>query len=236
MKPTSAFPGHSTAAADELLPRLHLGCGQTYLQGYINIDFPPSEHTVQETSVADQYADLLALKYAANSIAEVRLHHVFEHFPRPVACALLASWHAWIVREGILWIEVPDFQQMARIALSRRSSDRRKCLAMRHIFGSQEAGWAVHYAGYTRSSLSKLLQLFAFKPEDIRSTEWQGTYNFEIKARKTRESPSLLDSRSTAQEYLSRFLVDSSTSEKRMLEVWLEAFDKQLRVAMPERQ
>ena len=27
--------------------RLHLGCGQQYFEGYINIDYPPSEHIVR---------------------------------------------------------------------------------------------------------------------------------------------------------------------------------------------
>jgi predicted SAM-dependent methyltransferase len=65
--------------------KLHLGCGQRHLEGYINIDFPASEHSVQDKSVADIQADITQLSYPASSIDEVRLHHVFEHFPRPVA-------------------------------------------------------------------------------------------------------------------------------------------------------
>ena len=30
------------------MTRLHLGCGTRYLDGYVNIDYPPSEHTVRE--------------------------------------------------------------------------------------------------------------------------------------------------------------------------------------------
>ena len=76
--------------------KLHLGCGQRYLEGYVNIDFPAAEHTVQEQSVADRHADLLCLSYPAGSIDEIRLHHVFEHFDRHTACALMASWQSWL--------------------------------------------------------------------------------------------------------------------------------------------
>ena len=75
--------------------KLHLGCGQRHFEGYVNIDYPLSEHSVQQTSISDEYANLLELRYKPNSIEEVRLHHVFEHFPRAVAAALLYSWSTW---------------------------------------------------------------------------------------------------------------------------------------------
>lgn len=37
--------------------RLHLGCGEVYLPGYVNADFPRDEHTVLAEAVADLYAD-----------------------------------------------------------------------------------------------------------------------------------------------------------------------------------
>ncbi len=133
--------------------KLHLGCGQRYFEGYVNIDYPLSEHSVQQTSIADQFANLTELNYKSNSIDEVRLHHVFEHFTRATACALLASWNSWLTNNGVLHIEVPDFQKTGKVALSKFSSEKERAVAIRHIFGSQEAHWAVHYEGYTSDSL-----------------------------------------------------------------------------------
>ncbi|MBU1349519.1 MAG: hypothetical protein ABII99_02395 [Patescibacteria group bacterium] len=90
--------------------KLHLGCGENYLEGYVNIDFPPEFHTIQNKSVADKYANIFELKYKKDSIEEIRLHHVFEHFERAVALALIAGWRSWLKKNGVLRIEVPDFK------------------------------------------------------------------------------------------------------------------------------
>ena len=80
--------------------KLHLGCGHYYLEGYTNVDYPPSEHSVQQSIKADLFCDLATLRYAAGSVDEIRLHHVFEHFPRPAALALLCRWRDWLVPGG----------------------------------------------------------------------------------------------------------------------------------------
>jgi hypothetical protein len=82
------------------LIKLHLGCSQKYLESYTNIDFPLTEHSVQTKSIADEHHDILGLSYPVGSIDEVRLHHVFEHFDRPTACALIASWGTWLKEDG----------------------------------------------------------------------------------------------------------------------------------------
>lgn len=62
--------------------KLHLGCRQKYLECYININYPVSEHSIQEKSVADIHADITQLSYPLSSVDEVHRHHVFEHFTR----------------------------------------------------------------------------------------------------------------------------------------------------------
>src|SRR6185369_2221030 len=113
--------------------KLHLGCGQRYLDGYINIDFPSSSHSIQETSVADLHADILSLHYPEKSVEEIRSHHVFEHFPRPIACALLAGWYLWLKEGGLLRIEVPDFRRTAQRLLNPFLSFKKRAVAERHL-------------------------------------------------------------------------------------------------------
>ncbi|MDH4185908.1 MAG: glycosyltransferase, partial [Nitrospira sp.] len=127
--------------------KLHLGCGEMYLPGYVNIDFHPAQHSIQQISKADMYADITQLRYSDATVDEIRLHHVFEHFERPVALRLLIEWYAWLKEDGTLIIETPDFHRCVQEYLnSVVFSDRMTIL--RHLFGSHEAKWAVHCDGW----------------------------------------------------------------------------------------
>lgn len=208
--------------------KLHLGCGERYLKGYCNIDFPSTEHTIQKTSVADEYANIPDLKYENNSIAEVRLHHVFEHFDRAQACGLIATWHFWLKEGGVLHIEVPDFFRTVLAYLSPLNSFHEKMVGIRHIFGSQEASWAVHFDGYDIARFKKMFELFGFEIIEKKKSSWMGTYNIEIIAKKTEKVFSKDEYQEAAKVYLSQFCLDGSESEKIMLEVWMNNFRTQI--------
>ena len=211
------------------MKKLHLGCGERYLEGYINIDFAQSEHTVMKSS-ADQYSNILDLRYTDNSVDEVRLHHVFEHFPRPIACALFSSWFCWLKVGRILHIEVPDLQKTVLNMLKPFVSIKQHFVSERHIFGSHEASWAVHYEGYTPRGLRYMFKQYGFKIVKEKKNKWQRTYNFELIARKSNILLTKDDLFKITKEYLSNFLVGKaiSYSEERLLNVWLEIYKKQM--------
>jgi len=208
--------------------KLHLGCGQNYLEGYLNVDFPLDKHSVQKKTVADMHADITQLRYPAGSIAEVRLHHVFEHFRRPVAAALLATWNRWLVEGGKVRIEVPDLGRSCWFLLNPFSSSRQKALTERHLFGSHEAPWAAHFEGYSAASLKKMVCLFGFRPQRVLYGSWRGIHNVQIVAVKERDLGSPEDWRKSARAYLENFLVDSSEGERSLLDTWLSMFDEQM--------
>jgi hypothetical protein len=207
--------------------KLHLGCGQRYLHGYLNIDFPLTEHSVQQQSVADLHADILAVSYPAGSIEEVRLHHVFEHFTRPVACALMSAWHIWLVQRGRLHIEVPDLGRMAAVFLNPFSSHRRKAVAERHLFGSHEAHWAAHYEGYSAELLSAMIKAFGFEIARFQHKSWRGTHNIEVLAIKSEPCWNNEKLAGAARQYLKNYLIDDSESERQLLETWMKMYHEQ---------
>jgi len=208
--------------------KLHLGCGQRYLEGYVNIDFPISFHTAQTESVADLHADISTLRYPAQSVSEVRLHHVFEHFPRPVACGLLACWFSWLRPGGVLRVEVPDFFRTAGAMLNPLTSYRRKAVAERHLFGSHEAPWAVHCEGYTTAMLKAMLAEFGFHAVTVNRNSWCGTYNIEAISSRGTASLAKAEFTALASGYLRNFLLNGEASELRIHEVWMASFSDQL--------
>jgi predicted SAM-dependent methyltransferase len=211
--------------------KLHLGCGGKYLNGYINIDYPSEKHTVQEALVADVHADIKLLTYPQNTIDEIRLHHVFEHFPRPTACALIASWNFWLKPGGLLRIEVPDFSRMGWVMISPFSTFKRKAEAERHIFGSQEAEWGIHYEGYTPRMLKKFLELYGFKTKKIMKNRWLGSRNFEIFAIRQDKKCSKEHFELVTLNYLSKFLIDESPTELSLLNIWMKKYYDQVDIS-----
>jgi len=199
--------------------KLHLGCGETYFKGYINIDFSPPSHTVQINSPADYYGDIRKLAFPSFSIAEIRLHHVFEHFGRPTALKLLVTWHTWLIEKGRIIIEVPDFNRSARRILNPFISWNNKASTMRHLFGSHEADWAYHLEGWNRQRFKHTLDILGFGAIRFYYSKWKSCYNLTVKARKLINlSKDELGKRAVC--LLRESLVDNSSSESRILEVW----------------
>lgn len=198
---------------------LHLGCGETYLKGYINIDFPSSEHTIQGSSPADCHVDIRKLAFPPFSIAEIRLHHVFEHFDRPTFLKLLVQWHTWLFEEGQIIIEVPDFNRCARRILNPFISWNNKASTMRHLFGSHEADWAYHLTGWNKQRFKHTLSMLEFEVISFHYSRWKSCYNLTVKARKL-VSLSRDELEKRAVPLLRESMVDDSSSENRILEVW----------------
>jgi len=207
--------------------KLHLGCGQRYFDGYINIDYPLSEHSVQQTTVADEFANLFELRYKTGSVKEVRLHHVFEHFSRAQACAMLAAWNSWMNKGGILHIEVPDFERTAKAVLSMFSGNKAKSVGLRHIFGSQEAHWAIHYEGYTPKRLKRFLDMYGFEVKKTDLVRYLDIYNVTMVAEK-KKSFTLTEFQKISRHYLSEFMVADVPSEQILLETWMRDYETQV--------
>lgn len=120
------------------------------------------------------------------------------------------------------------------MALSRFSSKKAKAVAMRHIFGSQEAHWAVHFEGYTPFSLSHLMELYGFKVSEVKKNSHLGTYNIDVIATKVKDI-SASEALSITRNYLTGYLVADVDSEKLMLDTWMSDYEKQTKntVALP---
>ncbi len=231
--------------------KLHIGCGEKYLEGYVNIDYPPSEHSVM-TVKADIYHDIRTLSYPENSIDEIRSHHLFEHFSRAEAIALLLRWRRWLKPGGKLVIETPDFLSCAT-AYANALTQKRRMEIGRHMMGSQEAPWAIHYDFWDAPKYRYVFKQCGFADVGIRNYhnalaqhfpqipflnivgnfllasfyKKRGGHklpNIVALARKTGVALSAADERALAREILSQYLVGREGEP--LLAVWIKQFDE----------
>jgi SAM-dependent methyltransferase len=198
------------------------------LDGYVNIDYPLDQHGVLTHGVADVFADISGLAFPGSSVDEIRLHHVLEHFPRAQSLGLVASWWSWLKPGGLLRVEVPDFDRTAWAVLSPFNSQKKRAVALRHIFGSQDAPWAYHKEGWSGSRLSRVIRDLGYDVLELRRNAWKGTYNVEILALKRRFSRSRAEFEAIAEEWLGRDMVSDTEFERRSLQVWKRAYCQQV--------
>lgn len=212
----------SKLVAEGAVVNLHLGCGESHLNEYINIDFPPSEHTVQIKSGADVFADITKIRFNPNSIHEIRSHHVFEHFDRPTALALLCAWATWLTDKGVLFIETPDFLTSIQMLSSDQYTYTQKQIILRHIFGSHEAPWAIHCDGWYKEKFEHILKKFGFGDILFEFSSYLLTRNIKVVAKKM-----IIHDKETltrmAYEIMRESLVDPG--EEKMADVWCNKFD-----------
>ncbi len=221
--------------------KLHLGCGGRYLQGYINIDFPPSKHTVIIPK-ADIFKDIRDLEYPENNVDEIRSHHLFEHFTRQEAIKLLLQWRSWLKIGGLLVVETPDFEECAKLFIAIDNLEKQFKLA-RHIFGSHEAEWALHKDFWSKPKFQFVLDRLGFKIVEIRQDRSYYRKKDSIIAKivgnlflpimvknltgdilpniivKAKKDSRIIDGRKEAESILSMSLVGT---EKSLIDVWLK--------------
>lgn len=211
--------------------RLHLGCGKWRFDGYVNIDYPPEEHNVEIEMGADFHADITQLTFDKNSVDEIRLHHVFEHFNRVNALALLIRWHRWLKTGAHLHIETPDIIGSAKTLLSN-ASWKTKMGVVRHIAGDQASQWGYHIDHWFVERFDHTLKKLGFDSIQAQTTSWQQEpwlSNVEVLAVKTRDV-SLQEQLTAADELLWESTV--ADKEQKTWQVWRQQLRQALEIEL----
>lgn len=85
------------------MTRLHLGCGNIRLDGFINID-------IRQTSATDRVTDITNLaEFSDNSVDMIYSSHCLEHFSFRIVPDILREWNRVLKKGGELVVRVPDF-------------------------------------------------------------------------------------------------------------------------------
>lgn len=142
--------------------KLHLGCGHNYMEGWVNVDGPKDELCYDDLK-ADIYARIEDLDYPDNSVDEILMVAVFEHFPRHVAIMQLRKFYKWLKPNGgKLTILVPDFWGTVKM-LKKSKSPKEQQFWFRHLYGPQDTiQFGTHYDAFDVEKLEWMFSIVGF--------------------------------------------------------------------------
>ena len=147
--------------------RLHLGCGEINLQGWINIDGRDDKHIHLVSK------DLNLKAFKDNSISEIYVCHVIEHFSYAEGHDLIKVFMKKLVKGGILRISVPDFDKLISI-YNKNNKDFNSIKSS--LMGGQNYKYNFHKSMYNKKSLKSLLEEHGF----VNCVEWDPISDFGV--------------------------------------------------------
>jgi predicted SAM-dependent methyltransferase len=85
---------------------VNLGSGQKKMQGFVNVDINPDNNPDVVASALDYLESL-----ADESVDEVHMYHVLEHFAKPEALEVLENTQRVLKKDGLVVVECPDLMK-----------------------------------------------------------------------------------------------------------------------------
>lgn len=152
--------------------KLHLGCGDDYLVGYVNIDSNPK-------SKADLYLDAHDLSlFPDNSVDRIESYHFFEHLDYYRAKMALREWFRILKPKSLLILELPNLDVCIR-EIGKHYNEKGIDLAMVGIYGyppdiARSGITQIHKWGWSPSSIERELVSVGFT--DIHEHEVRQRY------------------------------------------------------------
>lgn len=199
--------------------KLHLGCGHNYMEGWINVDAPKGELCYDDIK-ADVYCRIEDLEYLDNSVDEILMNAVFEHFPRHVAIMQLRKFYKWLTPNGgKLTILVPDFWGTVKM-LKKSKSPKEQQFWFRHLYGPQDnLQFGTHYDAFDAEKLKWMFSIVGFnkyKYEFIK--RWPSIYFTGIKDNKIKSDT---DAQRDIIDYMANYEANDETGKA--FGAWMEA-------------
>ena len=148
--------------------KLHLGCGNKIIDGYVNVD-------IRSNLMCDVFDDVRTLSKFENGCAsEIYASHVLEHFTRHEYFSVLSKWYDILSNEGVLKISVPDIE---KVMLKYSSGTKLKTL-WGLLYGGQTYEKNFHYVGFDFDTLKEDLESIGFT--NVKLWDWRKTCHSHI--------------------------------------------------------
>lgn len=144
--------------------RLHLGCGETYREGFVNVD-------LREDCRTDLNCDVRSLPFDDGDVSEIVAEDLLEHFPARETQALLAEWGRVLHVGGRLTIKCPNMLALSDAILTadRHGDHGAVRMFINNVMGGHRWGpdgaWDTHHWNFTPSTLAAALDQAGFDVE-----------------------------------------------------------------------
>lgn len=148
--------------------KLHLGCGNKRIEGFINIDV----RELEGVDVVDDITKLTSIE--ESSVDLIYVSHVLEHIGRNEYIDVLKRWYSILKKEGVLRIAVPDFE-----AVTEHYNENKNIKALRgFLYGGQNYKENYHYCAWDFKCLKEDLESVGFK--NVKRYNWRETEHSHI--------------------------------------------------------
>lgn len=141
--------------------KINIGCGYDIKEDYVNID-------IRRLDGVDVVCDLRLLPYSSDSIDEIYMKEILEHFSCVDVDHILSKCYWWLRPGGKLWIKVPDLEECAKVILS---GDRVDEIILR-LYGGQQHEYNFHKCGFTKKTMTNKLKKQGFKDINTETIGW----------------------------------------------------------------
>ncbi len=159
-----------------MMTKLHLGCGNRKIYGFINVD-------IRNDVNPDLCADITQMSsfYKKDAIDVIYACHVLEHFPlKPFKMSqktykdVLKDWYHVLKPGGILRLSIPNLK--AVFDYYNKTQDLKPLMSF--IYGGEKHDFDFHYHGWDFESLTKDLEEIGFK--EVKLYDWRKTEHFYV--------------------------------------------------------
>jgi predicted SAM-dependent methyltransferase len=148
--------------------KLHLGCGNKHLEGFINID-------VRDIEGVDLIEDITLLEtFKEKTVDLIYASHVLEHIGRREYKKVIKRWYDIIKPGGTLRIAVPDFESVTEHYNSNKELDK----LLGFLYGGQDYPQNYHYCTWDFQKLSDDLKEAGFK--EVKRYDWRNTEHSHV--------------------------------------------------------
>jgi len=148
--------------------KLHLGCGEKHIDGYINID-------IRYLPGVDKVDNIRFLRsFKESSVDIIYACSVLEHFSRWDYMSVLKRWYDLLKLGGTIRIGVPDFESV--VLYYSKNNDLSKLIGL--LYGGQDYNENFHHMCWDFKNLKFDLEKIGFK--DVCRYNWKMTEHSHI--------------------------------------------------------